>query len=849
MAYDRFLIAPINSGLETAEKPWLIPDDAFANLENAYIYRGRVRKRFGSVYTGSGAAIYDKYSRSQPAIDLAYLGAGVGITDAAGNATAVLPNKVPGSLFKVGQHFSIGAYGYNVVQIGAPAAMISTKVGSTATFNTTTGEYTFTNAEPLKHIFFYPAEPIMGLTLYEQEAIIDHDAYAFDTQFVYKFSFANQWLSPNAAQIWHGNNSQFFWSTNWTGANTSEIRLFVSNYNATINAAPGANDDPIYSYDGTTWAAFKPKFKTAGTGNVVQTARIILPFKDRLLLLNTVESNEANNFNYHYAQRCRYSHNGVPFPAAPTNLGPTVAGVLAGNVGAPSYGLPWQTGVFFSIGNYVYTVVNPTPGVQTMTTTGPTGGGIVYTFDVATGAFNFTGAPAGNVYFYPTGSSPWLENNQPGWDGAGWIDATTDEEIIGAEFIKDRLIVYFENSTWELAYTGNQVQPFVWQKLNTELGAVSTFSLIPFDKMVLGIGINGVHACNGANVERIDNKIPLKIYDLRRDNEGVKRVHGIRDYATECVYWTFPDTSAMESSNTYPNKVMLYNYSNDTWAFNDDTFTCFGYFETTSDRIWMEIGEEWGSIDYTWVSGIVQAGSRQIIAGTPGGAILQLDPDRSENASSIRLTNIIQVGDLSTLTLVNHTLQDGDYIMLEAAGVNVGGVAVQSLILNGHPVPVTIVDANTVTTLDLGPMEGPYVGGGKAIRVSRIDILTKQLNPYNKQGKNVYLAKVDFCVESTDSGAIVADYAPSSSNLYMISQAAASGAILGTNILEMYPYPGTIEIYQDQLWHPVYFQTEGSGIQLHLTLSDGQMHDKNVATSDFQLEGMVLYTQPVGRLA
>ncbi len=66
----------------------------------------------------------------------------------------------------------------------------------------------------------------------------------------------------------------------------------------------------------------------------------------------------------------------------------------------------------------------------------------------------------------------WLEPNQTNGpnkaEGGGFIDAATDEEIVSAEFIKDRLIVYFERSTWELAYTGNQVYPFTWQKSITE---------------------------------------------------------------------------------------------------------------------------------------------------------------------------------------------------------------------------------------------------------------------------------------------------------------------------------------------------------------------------------------------
>ena len=53
MPFDRFLIAPINSGLQKNLRPWLIPDDAFDYLQNAYVFRGRVKKRFGSTFMGT----------------------------------------------------------------------------------------------------------------------------------------------------------------------------------------------------------------------------------------------------------------------------------------------------------------------------------------------------------------------------------------------------------------------------------------------------------------------------------------------------------------------------------------------------------------------------------------------------------------------------------------------------------------------------------------------------------------------------------------------------------------------------------------------------------------------------
>src|SRR5690606_15469211 len=106
----------------------------------------------------------------------------------------------------------------------------------------------------------------------------------------------------------------------------------------------------------------------------------------------------------------------------------------------------------------------------------------------------------------PLDADAWYD--LPGFSGGFITNAGTKEAIISVQFIKDRLIVFFERSTWELVYTFSETDPFIWQKINTELGVESTFSGVPFDKVVLGIGNVGIHACNGSNVERVDQKIP-----------------------------------------------------------------------------------------------------------------------------------------------------------------------------------------------------------------------------------------------------------------------------------------------------------------------------------------------------
>ena len=55
--FDRFLIAPQSTGLERDVESWLLPEDAYSTLEDAYLFRGRLKKRFGYRMLGDPGAV------------------------------------------------------------------------------------------------------------------------------------------------------------------------------------------------------------------------------------------------------------------------------------------------------------------------------------------------------------------------------------------------------------------------------------------------------------------------------------------------------------------------------------------------------------------------------------------------------------------------------------------------------------------------------------------------------------------------------------------------------------------------------------------------------------------------
>ena len=254
MAFDRFLIAPIKTGLQTDLRPWLIPDDAFQYMQNAYCFRGRVRKRFGSRYMGTGwssPAVQQLFSRFSVLLNMQ--------TDSSGDISI----SVPGTKYAPGQMFSIGNEIFTVYQNGTPAAMLTTGASTVYTYNTTTGAVVINGATPLTNVYFYPAQPVMGLTIYDSGPINNQPSYGFDTQFAYVF--AGGFWSRSGTAIWHGGITNFFWAYNWQAITDDPPILFVSNFFA-VN--PMALVPRLMILYGTSMAPHGPPL-------AVQTASIL----------------------------------------------------------------------------------------------------------------------------------------------------------------------------------------------------------------------------------------------------------------------------------------------------------------------------------------------------------------------------------------------------------------------------------------------------------------------------------------------------------------------------------------------------------------------------------------------
>lgn len=430
----------------------------------------------------------------------------------------------------------------------------------------------------------------------------------------------------------------------------------------------------------------------------------------------------------------------------------------------------------------------------------------------------------------------------------GYIDAPTTQAIITVQFVKDRLIVYFESSTFELVYTGAPDQPFVWQKLDNTLGAESTFSEVPFDEVVVGIGANGVHACNGSSVVRIDEKIPDTVFSAVNEYgnqiEALSSINGIRDYVREHVYWTFP---TLHENGNFPNKIMVYDYRYKNWAFFDDSYTFFGYHDRITGLIWATIpARTWSVWTDPWNTVDNLAHNRGIIAGNQQGFVFLITND-AELEPGLTITDLL----VNTITCINHNVVVGDFLRVSGCvgSTNLNDITIQVVF-------VANVDQFTFITQDGLSADAGYVGGGLLQRIPNVKLTTKQFNFFTNNGQQTFIPYIEFLVDRTGQlvdgvplfgGKHTIDYQVGSSNLSMVEASQGSGAILGTNVLETSPYPlNAMEATQDRLWHRVYFQALNDFIQIQVYWSEDQMYDPVIPFTGFALHAMLIYANAEG---
>jgi hypothetical protein len=428
----------------------------------------------------------------------------------------------------------------------------------------------------------------------------------------------------------------------------------------------------------------------------------------------------------------------------------------------------------------------------------------------------------------------------------GFITAGVDQEILTLGPNEDVLIVGFTRLETRLVYSGNDIIPFNFFIINSELGSGSTFSAITMDKGIISRGSRGFIMTSQTQSQRIDLDIPDEVFQIRLLENGSERVCAQRDYINEWLYETYP---VNQISYRFPTQTLQYNYRDDTWAIFRESFTTYGSFRKQTGFTWATVGTvfpTWSAWNQPWSAGASTLLQPEVIGGNQQGFVLVRD-DGTDESNSLYILNIVN----SIVTSPDHCLNNGDFIIISGALGTVGSQVNQKI----FQVSMTTEDtfainpplSSGLTYLGAGVIKRMYVpfvqsrqfpvswGMGRKTRIGYQQYLLTTTNDsqitllifLSQDGDNAY-----------NDSPIVPD--PNCSNNSLVYSTVLFTCPESTN-LGLTPSNINLQMvtgeFQAQIWHRINTSLIGDTVQVGFTLSKDQMLSLSPQGSIFIITG------------
>lgn len=511
-------------------------------------------------------------------------------------------------------------------------------------------------------------------------------------------------------------------------------------------------------------------------------ARMIVPFKDRLLFLGPVIQTSATGSQIYLQDTVIYSQNGSAYYTSSFD-----------NTSSPPFGPQ----IFFQ------QLLTPGWSVSANNTLGQSSAPNSYWEDV-------------------TGFG-------------GFIQAGFDQSINTVVNNEDVLLIGFTQKQTRLIYTGDDLLPFNFFTINSELGSTSTFSAITLDRGALTVGPNGIVITSQVSAQRIDLEIPDQVFQFNLLSNGIQRVTAQRDFINEWIYFTYSPEEDQDEGSTldyFPAQTLLYNYRDASWAIFNESYTTYGQFRKLSGQTWDDLTKfTWDEWTDLWDSGEQTLAQPEIIGGNQQGFVMIRSEGTGEDPSGY-ITNI---DGSSVVTSPHHNLKIGDFIVIDGVLGTLGGS------VNGRIFSVANPSINAFT---LNPtVSGTYLGGGVFTRMYVPFVQTKQFPVSWEFGRKTRIGAQQYLLSTTNISQItlLIFLSENPDNAYNIGPivpdpAAINNALVYSTVLFTCPESTNLGLtssntnlqmltatQQAQIWHRINTSLIGDTVQLGITLSDAQM--------------------------
>lgn len=449
----------------------------------------------------------------------------------------------------------------------------------------------------------------------------------------------------------------------------------------------------------------------------------------------------------------------------------------------------------------------------------------------------------------------------------GFITAGYSQPLTTVGYNQDVLIIGFTTRQTKLLYTGNDLFPFNFFIVNSELGATSTFSSIVLDRGVISIGDRGITLTDQQSCQRIDLEILDQIFEFDLINNGTERITSQRDFVSEWIYFSYPFDNEENDATPFPNQTLFYNYRNGSWAIFNESFTSYGPFRALTGFSWQTIGTEfssWNAWNVPWNDSDSSLQQPQVIAGNQQGFVVArggLEDNTTSESPSLFITAFNPA--TMTVTSPNHGLNTGDFVYFTGAiglsnfNSNTNGTPSTLLVFE-----ITVIDVNNFTIAGdpLLPVpiipSGTYVGNGVITRLFVPQIQSRQFPTAWALGRKTRIGTQQYLFSTTANGQITLQLflsqnastpfndppfvpdpnAPNNSVVYsdtlFTCQESENIGLTPANINLQQLVPA-----QAQTWHRMNTSLIGDTVQVGFTLYPEQMFGLFPGTTAFAITG------------
>lgn len=228
------------------------------------------------------------------------------------------------------------------------------------------------------------------------------------------------------------------------------------------------------------------------------------------------------------------------------------------------------------------------------------------------------------------------------WPTSNFRDAPTDDVIVSAAILSNDLYIWFEKSTWRLAYTGDSAVPFEWEIISKTEGSVAQNSLVTQDVRQIALGTTRLQVSDGRVVRPADLKIPEFTLDWIQSSLPYTQGELMDEERLVLEAYAAAGASANADGNTYPDSALVLNYeafSFATYKYANSIHT-LGKSAVESDLTWSDITDAWEDIDFAWNARTSEAGFPTTLFGSDNGIIYQLNSSGADDGTDIEFEAI-----------------------------------------------------------------------------------------------------------------------------------------------------------------------------------------------------------------